>query len=371
MNMKKNKCQYEMITMYLGNSCNFKCKYCSETGANTGNFGISMDTLPKFKENLKGIVEAYPIKTIQFFGGEPMMYYDEMINIARSTKEKRPEMKFTMITNGSLIDMKRAKELMELDFGISISHDGPYQEIQRDKDFLKTNPDPFLYYLEHDEMIRMSFGSTLSYPNYDYLAVYDYFENWRIKNDLKVKPRVICELAHGCLDRVDIRKENEESYYDQWCKTLDQVMKNMINGVRNGDFMTYEYRQYYHLLNQGIGFFNTDGKAILRCGQGKNRVSIDYTGDVYACHNVALEKDFYRGNLFQDNLVDWDYERYMRKHGCNDCDARIFCNCVCPLITVEEQQESYCKYKKAEYTRLLGALTEMAPFLMAKKEENK
>ncbi len=366
-----NKNNYEMITMYLGNSCNFNCKYCSEAGANNGTFGISPETLPNFKSNLKKILAEYPIKTLQFFGGEPMMYYDEMMNIAHSAKEIKSEIEFTMITNGSLINMKRAKELMNLQFGISISHDGPYQEIQRDVDFLKKDPDPFLYYLEYDHITRMSFGSTLSYPNYDYLAVYDYFEKWRVKNGLKVKPRVICELAHGCLDRVDIRKENEEAYYDQWCATLDQVMKNMVDGVRSGDFMTYEYRQYYHLLNQGIGFLNTDGKAILRCGQGKSRVSIDYTGDVYACHNVALEKDFYRGNLFENNLTDWDYERYMRTHGCDDCDARIFCNCVCPLITVEEQQESYCKYKKAEYTRLLGALTEMAPFLMAKREENK
>ena len=77
-----------------------------------------------------------------------------------------------------------------------------------------------------------------------------------------------------------------------------------------------------------------------------------------------MEKDYYRGNLFKDNLKNWDYERYMRVHRCDDCEARIFCNCVCPLVIVPEQQESYCKYKKAEYTRLLGALVEMAPFLI-------
>lgn len=365
-----NKNHYEMVTMYLGNGCNFNCKYCSEAGANTGTFGITMETLPEFKRKFKKVLEEYPVQTLQFFGGEPMMYYEEMMDISRTAKEWKPDLQFTMITNGSLITLKKAEELMELDFGISISHDGPYQEIQRDVDFLKRNPDPFLYYLD-DDITRMSFGSTLSYPNYDYLAVYEYFEDWRIKNGMKRIPRVICELAHGCLDRVDIRKENEEGYYDQWCATLNQVMDNMVRGVKEGNFMTYEYRQYYHLLNQGIGFLNTDGKAILRCGQGKSRVSIDYTGDVYACHNVALEKDFYRGNLFEDNLKDWDYERYMRSHGCDECEARIFCNCVCPLITVEEQQESYCKYKKAEYTRLLGAVVEMAPFLMAQGGEDK
>ena len=360
--MKKN--QYEMITMYMGNSCNFNCKYCSEAGSNRGDFGISKETLPYFKENLKKILKQSPIKTLQFFGGEPMLYYDEMMDIARYTKEVNPEVEFMMVTNGSLINMKRAKELLALDFGISISHDGPYQEIQRDRDFLKTNPEPFQYYMEYDHLPRMSFGSTLSYPNYDYLAVYEYFEDWKIKNGLKTRPRVVCELAHGCLDRVDIRKENEEAYFDKWCATLDQVMKNLVDGVKKNDFMTYEYRQYYHILNQGIWFMETDGKAILRCGQGKNRVSIDHKGDVYACHNVALEKDYYRGNLFKDNLKNWDYERYMRVHRCDDCEARIFCNCVCPLVIVPEQQESYCKYKKAEYTRLLGALVEMAPFLI-------
>lgn len=360
---------YEMITMYLGNACNFNCKYCSEGESNSGNFGVTQETLPLFKKNLKETLRKYPIKTLQFFGGEPMMYYDEMLDIARCTKEMAPEVKFTMITNGSLITMERAKELLELDFGISVSHDGPYQEIQRDRDFLKTNPEPFQYYIEYDHLTRMSFGTTLSYPNYDYLAVYEYFENWRIKNGMEIRPRVVCELAHGCLDRVSIREENEDAYYDQWCSILDQVMENMVDGVKNDDFMTYEYRQYYHLITQGIDFMNTNGKAILRCGQGKNRVSIDYKGDVYACHNVALEKDFYRGNLFQNNLKEWDYERYMRAHNCDACEARIFCNCVCPLITIEEQQNSYCKYKKAEYTRLVGAVVEMAPFLLTKKEE--
>jgi radical SAM protein with 4Fe4S-binding SPASM domain len=168
------------------------------------------------------------------------------------------------------------------------------------------------------------------------------------------------------LERVNIQKENEEAYYDKWCKMLDKVMSNLTQGILENNFMTYEYRQYYHLLNQGIGFLNTGSKTTLRCGQGRSRVSIDYTGDVYACHNVALEQDFYRGNLFNGPLVAWDYERYMRQLGCDTCDARIFCNCVCPLITIEAQRQSYCKYKKTEYLRLLQAVTEVAPLLMEK-----
>lgn len=363
---------YRMLTMYLGNSCNFNCKYCSEAGANTGDFGITQETLPFFKENLKKFLKENKIQTLQFFGGEPMMYYDEMIDIARYTKDIAPEVQFTMITNGSLMNMKRAKELMELDFGIAVSHDGPYQEEQRNKDFLKTNPEPFQYYLECDpkKEIMMSFASTLSYPNYDYLAVYEYFENWRIKNKVERIPKVVCELAHGCLDRVDIRKENEDAFYDKWCLMLDKVMKNMVAGIKEDNFMTYEYRQYYHLLRQGLNFFNSNGKASLRCGQGKERVSVDHKGDVYVCHNVSLDKDYYRGNLFENNLKDWDYSRYIQSQKCNECEARVFCNCMCPLITIEEQQESFCKYKKAEYTRLLGAVVEIAPILMLKGERN-
>ena len=150
---------------------------------------------------------------------------------------------------------------------------------------------------------------------------------------------------------------------------LDQVMKNLVEGIRNNNFMTYEYRQYYPSIIRGLDILNNSEKAVLSCGQGTRRISLDHKGDVYSCHNVSLEKEYYRGNLFENNLKKWDYERYMRVHRCNECEVSSFCGCLCPLITQVEQQEMYCKYKKIEYIKLLAALNEVAPILLNNKEE--
>lgn len=108
-------------------NCNFKCWYCYESHVPSK---MSEDVIKRVKRLIDKLYAEGRNLTISFFGGEPMLYYDDiMMPILRyaHSKAKRYSREFNanMTSNGYLLNDERISELMLYNFtGGQITLDG-------------------------------------------------------------------------------------------------------------------------------------------------------------------------------------------------------------------------------------------------------
>lgn len=112
------------VTLVLTHDCNLGCGYCY-AGAKL-NKRMSSETATKVVD--LAFSDGSPRVNISFFGGEPLLTYDQLVASATYAhtlaNERGVEVRMTVTTNGTLLDTARAKELHELGVYIALSIDG-------------------------------------------------------------------------------------------------------------------------------------------------------------------------------------------------------------------------------------------------------
>lgn len=114
-------------TIVLGYKCNMKCTYCYEhelVDKPKDNIELEIDNIINFlttyvsDNNLEGI-------NLEFYGGEPIVYYQEMVKIAEQVSSKVSNFSFSIMTNGSLLNKEIVSDLKALGLKkIEVSLDG-------------------------------------------------------------------------------------------------------------------------------------------------------------------------------------------------------------------------------------------------------
>lgn len=113
----------KLLKISLGLSCNYECSYCSQRFVPHAD-STNPDDIEKFIEGMDSWVTD-TLDTIQFWGGEPLVYWKTLKPLAESLRKKYPKVIFSIITNGSILDAEKNQWLDEMGFTVGLSHDGP------------------------------------------------------------------------------------------------------------------------------------------------------------------------------------------------------------------------------------------------------
>ncbi|MFV1309892.1 radical SAM protein, partial [Klebsiella pneumoniae] len=117
------------IKIQLGLSCNFECEYCSQRFVPRAE-ETNPDYVDDFVNNMDSWYKGDGDAEFEFWGGEPFVYWKTFKPLAERIKDKYPNSKLSVITNGSLLDKEKNEWLDTLGFQVSISHDGPGQWVR-------------------------------------------------------------------------------------------------------------------------------------------------------------------------------------------------------------------------------------------------
>jgi uncharacterized protein len=335
--LKKSKA-IKLLKIQLGLSCNYSCDYCSqkfvERAPETSKKDID-DFLTKFDK--MEFSEEKGLK-IEFWGGEPFVYWKTLKPLAEALREKfshwQKEPMFSVITNGSILNKEICAWLYYMGFYVSISHDGPGQAVR--------GPDPFDdpkqkkiildFYKIMNKQKRISFNSMMNNKNRSRKEVHD----WFIK--LTGDPNV--PLGEGTI--VDAYDE------DGLGNSLDSYQDH------------FEYRKLafndIHANNGNIGFgmiiskidefttnvlSHTESKYLgQKCGMDDVDVmAVDLRGNVMTCQNVSpLEiakngESHFGGTL--DNIDDIKIKsatHWMNRADCASCPVLHICKGSCMFL---------------------------------------
>ncbi len=118
--------KYSSLSIFLGGGCNLNCSYCF----------VDKENLEKIKPNIseikKGIdfflAKATKNPTINFTGGEPLLYWGILKELMEYLRKKKRKIFLIVSTNATLLDKEKSEFLKKYNVGLSVSLDGK-QEI--------------------------------------------------------------------------------------------------------------------------------------------------------------------------------------------------------------------------------------------------
>lgn len=318
------------LCLHVAHDCNLKCTYCF---ASQGDFKGEKLLMPfeVGKKALDFLVENSGNRRnleVDFFGGEPLMNFEVVKQLVAYGEELErhhdKNFRFTMTTNGVLLDREKMEYLNEKMDNVvlsldgrkeindamrpTVSGDGSYDIIApKFLEFAKLRGDKSYY-------LRGTFTSKNLDFSKDVLFLKD--QGFDI---ISMEP-VVAEPEHDYA----ILEEHLEAAMKEYEKLSEEYIKAQKAG--NG----FEFFHFMIDLSQGPCFV----KRVVGCGAGSEYMAVTPEGDLYPCHQFVGNEDFKIGTIYtgveKPEIVEqFKKANVMTKDECSECWAKFYCSGGC------------------------------------------
>lgn len=318
------------ICLNVAHDCNLECSYCF---AAKGDFGCGRELMTL--ETAKNAVDFVVRKSgnihnleMDFFGGEPLMNFEvvkETVKYARSLeKAHNKKFRFTITTNGLLLDDEKIDFINNEMFDVVLSLDGR-KEINDKYRVTRAAKGSYDTVVPKFRKLVSKRGNKSYYARGTYTKDNLQFSDDVVHmNDLgfehiSMEPALCgdkfsASVTEDCLE--EVLKEHE---------ILCDKLINMKNSGKKIDFFN----------------FNVDidkGPCILKrlkgCGCGNDYIAVTPNGDIYSCHQVVGEEKFKMGNVNKGVFYEGMKKPFLNmtiyhKEKCRDCWAKFYCSGGC------------------------------------------
>lgn len=329
-NFKNNSKVIKALCLHVAHSCNLACSYCF---AGQGKYH-GKDALMSFETGKRAfdfLIENSGTRRnleVDFFGGEPLLNWDvvkKLVEYARSIeKEKNKNFRFTLTTNGVLIDdeviefanKEMSNVVLSLDgrkdvhdrFRVDYAGKGSYDKILPKFKKLVESRNGENYYMR----------GTFTHFNTDFTKDIFHMADLGFR-ELSMEPVVCSPDSPSALTEEDL-----PVLFEQY----EILAKEMIRRRKNGDGFTF----YHYMLDLKNG--PCIYKRISGCGSGTEYMAVTPKGDLYPCHQFVGEEEYCLGNIW-DGVKNTDVQDKFRlcnaysREECRDCWAKLYCSGGC------------------------------------------
>lgn len=354
------KRQTKTIFIMLGNGCNLSCIYCLQHPLVHKPLSnkINPDIYEFIKECNEENGKDHPVH-LQFFGGEPLVYYPNIEEIVEATKDIGCT--YSVITNGKLMNDHMVEFFNKNNFWVTISWDGPNVIKTRGFDAFDPSSPLRRRLLRLDHLSISAVMSSKAYPK-------EILEGMQeISNQYyKLKEYQIGINIDQIFDTGITNKEILDVDYQRVRDEIEEMGKEFLLDTINSKYSRESYtktmfiQDLYNHINQFYGKQNgVWNKYYCNCGNGYAIFNMDLEGNLYTCHNTSTKVGTIYTPYFQylNEVLKTDYTDHMRAT-CKDCVALAFCNGGCKLVSEQAREETYCKLKKAVFEPMLSLIQE-------------
>lgn len=116
------------LVLNITERCNLRCRYCSFSGVYDDHRSHSNQVMSDaVLESALDFYSAFPgaLKSIGFYGGEPLLELPLIRRAIGSARGRMPQVTFRLTTNATLLSDEVCRFLVQNDFRLTISIDGP------------------------------------------------------------------------------------------------------------------------------------------------------------------------------------------------------------------------------------------------------
>ena len=318
------------LCLHVAHTCNLNCAYCfASQGKYHGERALM--SFEVGKRALDFLIENSGTRRnleVDFFGGEPLMNFDvvkQLVAYARSIeKEKGKNFRFTLTTNGLLIDddvidfanRECANVVLSLD-GRREIHDRYRVDYAGNGSFDKIVP-------KFQQLVKARGGKgyymrgTFTHRNPDFL------EDIKTMLDLGFTELSMEPVVTAPGDESELTQEDLPIVLDQY----EKLAELMLERDREGKPFTF----YHYMIDLTGG--PCIYKRISGCGSGTEYMAVTPTGELYPCHQFVGEEAFKLGDIWNgvtNTRCQGEFAacNVYARPDCADCWAKLYCSGGC------------------------------------------
>jgi uncharacterized protein len=338
------------LKITMGLKCNYACSYCNQAHQPHDPVGGPDDAdelVRKMQENFQfGIYDKF---RLEFWGGEPMVYWKTLKPLAEKVKKVYPNAQFMMVTNGSLLTRDKIDWFNRMGFSIGMSHDGPLHAQNRGPDPLDEAPakDAVVYALKTMGGMRFTFNCVLTRENVSIPAVRDFI--------LKKLNKHFTGYENPGVDQREVQVTTEELMLpyddsgmthslqstDEKKEILHTLFEETIDNKNQFSWTVYQkVKSFYESIVYG-----RPAEAVgQKCGMDKeDNIAIDMKGNVTTCQNTSSLTKHNIGNIEDfDNIRLTNSYHWSTRKECPSCPVVQLCQGAC-LFLEDQYWEQACE----------------------------
>lgn len=318
------------LCLHVSHTCNLNCGYCfASQGKYHGeralmSFEVGRRALDFLVENSGSRHNL----EVDFFGGEPLMNFDvvkQLVAYARSVeKERDKNFRFTLTTNGMLIDDDVIDFCNREMSNVVLSLDGRKEINDRTRVDYAGNGSYDRIVPKFQKLVKARGGKnyymrgTFTHANPDFTN--DVFHMADLGfTELSMEPVVCAPDDPAALTEQDLAVVKEQ---------YELLAFDMLRRKKEGKPITF----YHYMLDLENG--PCIYKRISGCGSGTEYMAVTPWGDLYPCHQFVGEEAYRLGDIWSGVTNTTLREEFRACNAyarpeCRDCWAKLYCSGGC------------------------------------------
>lgn len=318
------------LCLHVAHTCNLNCSYCfASQGKYHGERAVM--SFEVGKQALDFLMDNSGTRRnleVDFFGGEPLMNWDvvkQLVEYARNVeKERGKNFRFTLTTNGMLIDDDVIDFSNREMSNVVLSLDGRKEIHDRERVDYAGNGSYDRIVPKFQKLVESRGGKdyymrgTFTHANPDFTK--DVFH----MTDLGFKELSMEPVVSAPDDPAALTPEDLEIVKEQY----EILAKEMIKRNKEGNGFTF----YHYMIDLTAG--PCIYKRISGCGSGTEYMAVTPWGDLYPCHQFVGEEEYKLGDIW-NGVTNNDLREEFRscnayaRPECKDCWAKLYCSGGC------------------------------------------
>lgn len=362
--MRFLKRRVDTIFIMLGNSCNLNCVYCLQHPLvhKQIHTNINKDIYSFIKQLIEENEDS--ILSLHFYGGEPLLYFQQIKDIVEATREY-PNLDYSVISNSKLLTDDMVEFFNKNNFRYAVSWDGVNTLKTRGFDAFDIKSPVRRRLLR---LNRLCLTGVLSAKNYPIELLDSFQEIAKLYYDLNKHPLNI--NIDEVFDTGLSNKEILDIDYDRVVREVKTLFREYLDFVSTSGYkldsnshIIYMSQLVFMVSNYING--SKDRRSICNCRNGYSILNMDLDGNLYPCHNTSdsigsIYDDYFK---YLNKLITLDNTKEFYPT-CSKCIAYPMCHGGCKLVSKENRELTYCKFKKSLYGTVIKCLQDYGAGLL-------
>ncbi len=318
------------LCLHVAHDCNIRCEYCF---AAQGNFEGDRLLMPLEvgKRALDFVVSKSGNRRqleVDLFGGEPLMNWDvckELVDYGRTLEKLHNKViRFTLTTNGTLLDDEKIAYINENFYNVVLSLDGRKEINDAMRPTINGKGTYEVIVPKFKKLIDGRGGKSYYVRGTFTRHNLDFDQDVVHLADLGFKETSVEPVVGDPLDNFSIREEDLPAIFEAY----NRLSKEMVD--RLGSPKAFRFFHFTIDFNQGPCLI----KRVSGCGAGSEYLAITPEGDIYPCHQFVGNTDFRIGNILEGTFdqsltADFQCAHVENKEACKTCWAKYYCSGGC------------------------------------------
>ncbi|MCF6289479.1 MAG: geopeptide radical SAM maturase [Desulfobacterales bacterium] len=315
------------VAVILGMECNFACPYCYE-GSMKGRYAMDDAVADQLVVFLKDLFVRRKKKkmTLDFYGGEPLLYLGRIISLAGQLKpfveEQGGEFSFYLVTNGSLLTRKRVARMGPLGLATAkVTVDGPaaIHNVQRP---FRSGRESFNLVLDNIaaccDQVRIGIGGNFTRDNF------------------REFPLLLDELAARGLTADKLRQVK----FDPVMQITDTFANPEFRAGCSSYSDPWVGQAFFYLRDKIMAQgYSTPKMSPAACMvDQEDTFTVHYNGEIYKCPSMIGHDGYQAGDIFQglgDYRGAYHLDHWQQEEKCRQCVYLPLCFGGCRYLKLQ------------------------------------